>query len=114
MDINSNDEYIDVEGALKRIGGNMGLFKKLLGRFIEGKNFDSLYNAVQGGDMEEAARLAHTLKGVSSNLSLNKVASLSADFEQYIKSGADHSACLAQLKDAYDVTEVKIAELLGG
>ena len=108
------NDYIDVEGALKRVGGNMGLYKKLLGRYVDGKTFDLLNDAIQGGNMEEASHLAHTLKGVCSNLSLNKIAALAADIEQIIKAGSDYNDCLGQLKDACDVTEVKIAELLAG
>ena len=112
--MNDNDktaEYIDVDSALKRVGGNMGLFKRLLGRYIEGQNFAALESTILSGDLEEAARLAHTLKGVSSNLSLIKVASLSATLEQQLKNGEDYSICLSQLKQACDVTEAKIAEL---
>ena len=104
-------EYIDVDSALKRVGGNMGLFKRLLGRYTEGNNFAALESSILAGDLEEAARHAHTLKGVSSNLSLVKVASLSAALEQLLKNGEDYSACLTQLKQACDVTEAKIAEL---
>ena len=110
MDINV--DYIDVEGALKRIGGNMGLFKKLLGRFVDGKNFDALNEAAQNGNLEEAARLSHTLKGVSSNLSLMKVAALSTEIEQLFKNGSDFSGCLAELKDACAVTDGLIAEII--
>lgn len=110
MDINAS-EYIDVDTALKRVGGNMDLFKRLLGRFVAGNNFEALDNALKGGDSEESARLAHTLKGVSSNLSLDKVAALSASIEQLIKGGADYTACLEELRQAYDVTVAKIAEM---
>ena len=112
MDINA--EYIDVDGALKRIGGNMGLFKKLLGRFIEGNNLEPLSEAAKSGNLEEAARLAHTLKGVSSNLSLTKVAALSADIEQLFKNGGDFTACLDELETAYAVTAGMIAEVTSG
>ena len=107
-----NDEYIDVNGALKRIGGNMGLFKKLLGRYVEGKSFEALSDAALAGNLEEAARLSHTLKGVSSNLSLMKVAALSTEIEQLFKNGSDFSGCLAELKDACAVTDGLIAEII--
>jgi len=109
---NGAKEYIDVDDALKRVGGNMALYKRLLARFAESDQCAPLAEALNSGDTEEAARLAHTLKGVSANLSLVKVKNLSADIEQLIKSGSDHSALLAELRLAYDVTVGKIAEIL--
>jgi len=105
-------EYIDVDDALKRIGGNMDLYKRLLGRFVGGNHFETLESALRGGDMEEASRLAHTLKGVSANLSLIKVMEITADLELLIKDGQDHSALLSELKNAYDETSGKIAMLV--
>ena len=114
MDVNElSNEYIDVEGALKRVGGNMDLYKRLLGRFIDGNNLDPLCAAIDSGDMEEAARLTHTIKGVSSNLSLTKVASLSVQLEQLIKNNDDYNACLSEFKQAYSTTVEKIAEITG-
>ena len=110
MELNVN-EYIDVDSALKRVGGNKDLFKRLLGRFVEGKNFEALENALKSGNLEESAHVAHTLKGVSSNLSLDKVAALSTEIEQLIKGDNDYSACLEELRQAYDITVAKIAEM---
>jgi len=114
MDIEvKREDYIDVEEAVHRIGGNMDLYKRLLGRFVDGNHFYALVGALDGGDKEEAAHLAHTLKGVSANLSLIKVTSLTVALEQCIKEDADHSGRLAELRDAYDVTLEIIAELVG-
>ena len=108
-----NEEYIDVDSALKRIGGNMDLFKRLLGRFAEGTDFEKLTGALEGGDLEEAARLAHTIKGVSSNLSLNKIAAFSVQLEHLIKNGENYDECLSGMKQAYETTLVKITEIRG-
>jgi len=105
-------EYIDVDDALGRIGGNMDFYKRLLGRFVGGNNIDSLEEALKSGDMEEAARFAHTIKGVSANLSLVAVRAASADLEQVIKNGDDYSAGLETLKSKYQVTAEKIAEII--
>jgi len=114
MDTGINGEnYIDVDDALKRVGGNMGLYKRLLGRFIEGNHFEALDSAIQKGDFEEAERMAHTLKGVGANLSLIKLTAVSTELEQLIKNSQDYTACLANLKQAYDVTLEKIAEITG-
>ena len=104
-------EYINVDEALARIGGNMGLYKKLLIRFIEGNHIETLENALASGDMEESARLVHTLKGVSANLSLNAIMTVSISLEQAIKQGLDFSAHLKELKQVYSDTSEKILEI---
>ena len=112
MDINSElGEYIDVDDALSRIGGNMSLYKRLLARFVEGNHFEELERILQSGNMEDSARQAHSIKGVSANLSLVKIRALSVELEQLIKNNADYSSCLEELKQAFAVTVEKINEL---
>ena len=106
-------DYIDVDDALSRIGGNMGLYKKLLARFLEGNHFEAVEGALNSGDLSEASQLAHTLKGVSANLSLKKINLLTVDLEQLLKSNSDYSSCLEELKQAYAVTTEKIMEMTG-
>lgn len=112
MDIDAGSkEYIDINDALGRIGGNEGLYKKLLTRFTEGNYLDAICEALEKGDMEESARAAHTLKGVSANLSLVKIQTLSIELEHAIKENSDHSAKLDELKQAFVTTLEKIAEI---
>ena len=103
--------YIDVEDALKRVGGNKALYKKLLGRFVDGNYMEAIETALQSGDMEDSARQAHTLKGVSANLSLERVRELSVELEEKIKSGEDCGGVLSELKQAHGITLEKIAEI---
>jgi len=114
MDIDvKREDYMDVEDAVHRIGGNMDLYKRLLGRFVAGNHFDTLVEALDSGDKEEAAHHAHTLKGVSANLSLVKVMTITTQLEQCVKEGADHTELLAALRDAYSVTLGLITEITG-
>ena len=108
-----NVEYVDVDDALKRIGGNMDLLKRLLGRFLAGDHIEPLEKAFQNGDMEEASRLIHTLKGVSANLSLIKLRDVSVEIEHSIKDGHDCSGLMAELKLALDVTAENITKITG-
>jgi len=113
VDTSVNGEvYIEIDDALKRVGGNMDLYKRLLGRFVEGNHFEGLREAVQKGEPEESERQAHTLKGVGANLSLVKIAALSADIEQLLKSGSDTSALFEELRQAYDTTVEMIKEIV--
>ena len=109
MDINS--EYVDVEDALKRIGGSMPLYKKLLASFTGGDHIAPLVDALNTGATEDASRLIHTLKGVASNLSLKKLSSAASELEHKIKDGTDHADALTGLKDAYQITAQEIEKI---
>jgi len=106
-----NKEYIDVQDALKRIGGSMDLYKRLLNQFTGGDHIDPLEEALSTGALEEASRLIHTLKGVAANLSLVKLSSVASELEHKVKNGADHSDTLAELKNVYYVTSQQIVEI---
>jgi len=106
-----NHEYVDVKDALKRIGGSMDLYKRLLTQFTGGDHIDPLEEALSTGAVEEAARLIHTLKGVAANLSLVKLSTIASDLEHKIKNGLDHSETFAELKNVYYITSQQISEI---
>jgi len=106
-----NHEYVNVTDALKRIGGSMDLYKRLLNSFTGGDHIDPIEEALSTGAMEEASRLIHTLKGVAANLSLVKLSTLAGELDQKVKNGLDHSETFAELKHAYLITSQQIAEI---
>ena len=61
---------ISIASGLGRVGGNKQLYAKLLCKFKDGQEnaVEQIKAALQSGDVETAARLAHTVKGVSGNL----------------------------------------------
>ena len=109
MDI--NHEYVNVPDALKRIGGSMDLYKRLLNQFSGGDHIDPLEEALNSGAMEEASRLIHTLKGVAANLSLTKLSATASELEHNVKNGIEHSEAFANLKNAYLITSQQIADI---
>ena len=109
MDI--NNEFVDVQDALKRIGGSMDLYKRLLKQFTGGDHISPLEEALSVGAMDEASRLIHTLKGVAANLSLKKLSSSASELEHKIKDGISHSDTLAELKNIYYTTSQEIAKI---
>ncbi|MCL2046232.1 MAG: Hpt domain-containing protein [Oscillospiraceae bacterium] len=108
----NNNENINIADALARIGGNEKLYKTLLGRFLEGNHLEVLNDAINSGDREEATRQAHTLKGVSANLSLVKINTLTAEIERLLHGGEDYEECLNELKQAFDSTVAEINEII--
>ena len=112
MDTNNSVEFINQDDALSRVGGNLSLYKRLLGRFVEGNHMETLKTAINSGDMEEAIRQAHSLKGVSANLSLEKIRAATVDLEQLLKDNADYAQKLSELEESYTITAEKIAEMM--
>ena len=103
------EEYVNVKDALRRIGGSMDLYKRLLNQFMGGDHIEPLEEALSSGDTEKASHLVHTLKGVCANLSLVKLADVSVALEHNIKDGEDYTDNLEELKAAYEITSQQIA-----
>jgi two-component system sensor histidine kinase/response regulator len=82
---------ISIASGLERVGGNKQLYAKLLCKFKEGQEnaVEQIMAALQSGDVETAARLAHTAKGVSGNLGGESLYRAAADLEKAIKEGKD-------------------------
>src|SRR5262249_9449068 len=61
---------VDTASGLKRVAGNLALYRNLLGKFVEGQAGvpDAVRKALREGDRSLAERLSHTLKGVSGNI----------------------------------------------
>jgi two-component system, sensor histidine kinase and response regulator len=74
---------IDIVAGLDRLNGNKKLFKKLLIDFS--KKYSSfstdIKKAMTKNNLEEASRLAHTLKGVAGNISAKEIQSTAAELE---------------------------------
>jgi len=67
------DNGADVAGAIARMANNEGLFVRILLKFLDDKSFENLKLHVAEKNYEEIYKDAHTLKGVTSNLGLNKL-----------------------------------------
>jgi HPt (histidine-containing phosphotransfer) domain-containing protein len=104
-------KYIDQESGLKRVGGSAALYKKLLGKFIEGKYQEQLEALLAEGKIEDATGMAHTIKGVAANLSLTEVNQLALQVEQALKTGGDYASLVPQLHAATDATIEEINTL---
>ncbi|MDH7799106.1 MULTISPECIES: hybrid sensor histidine kinase/response regulator [unclassified Beijerinckia] len=73
-----------IAAALKRVNGKTGLLRKLIVNF--GDNYAEvardLKRMISNGEMAEARRLAHTLKGIAGSLELIDVQAIAADVER--------------------------------
>ena len=62
--------YINEAEALKRLGGNKTLYKKLLGNFLGSIKKYDVSKEISQGNIKTAQTVAHTVKGMAANLSL--------------------------------------------
>ena len=63
----------DVDGTMKRFLNNEMLYKKCLKKFLDDKSMETLKEACKVGNVEEAFKAAHTMKGFISNLGMEKL-----------------------------------------
>ncbi|MBW1785771.1 MAG: response regulator [Deltaproteobacteria bacterium] len=80
---------ISIDSGLGRVGGNKQLYAKLLCKFRDSQEEASaqIKAALKAGDTDTAARLAHTVRGVSGNLGGESLHRAAADLEKAIKEG---------------------------
>ena len=95
---------IDIAAGLSRVGGNKKLYRKLLHDFAGNYRFivSEIRQGVVEGRLEEARRLAHTLKGVSGNISAPDIFSVSEKIEHALMKDPpeDCNTLLEQLETA--------------
>ncbi|OBV39480.1 response regulator [Janthinobacterium psychrotolerans] len=104
--------------ALRRVGGNAGLMRKLLDRFVE-TQFDAMLRiavAIENNQLEKAIREAHTLKGLAGNIGAGGLADSAARVEHLLSLGSHDGLpqALEACTQALDELVPKIAQALQG
>ena len=82
-----NIEGIDTVNGLKRVAGNVRLYRDLLNQFAT-KQHDAdqrIKSAFDAGDNKFAERIAHTVKGVAGNIGIIKIHSCAERLERAIR-----------------------------
>jgi two-component system sensor histidine kinase/response regulator len=102
-------EGLDLAQAMRRMGGNAKLIRKLMGRFSETQagTMERIQAAIAQRDMETATREAHTTKGLAGNIGATRLLAKAGDLEGALKHG-DSDA----LTPALDAMEAELASLL--
>lgn len=82
-----NLKGIDTKSALTRLNGNMDGYKRILNKFTASENdfFERLQTALLADRMDDAIRMAHTLKGVAANIGAMDLSMTAADLEKALK-----------------------------
>lgn len=68
--------YAALEGDYQEVLGRLysdALVTRFVGKFLSDQSFQQLESSLKAGNYEDAFRAAHTLKGVSQNLSFTRL-----------------------------------------
>ncbi len=111
-DTSADKKLVDVEGALERLGGDADFYKTLLARFLQTASFDDLLDRLEKNDLAGAGRAAHTLKGVSGNLSLSDFHGRIAELEAGLKEGILNAELLSACRSSLEKTRAALGRLV--
>lgn len=100
------DLGIDGEEALGRFMNNEALMMKFLLRFPQDPNFPKLKAAMEAGDPSAAYTAAHSLKGVTGNLSMKSLFTHASSITEDLRRGDLDAARdkLPALESVYEAT----------
>ncbi|MBS1141805.1 MAG: hypothetical protein H6R13_3258 [Proteobacteria bacterium] len=105
-DMLANIAGLDSHFGLQAVRGRLDSYLRLLGKFSENhlNDFSSIRSNLVAGNLDEARRLAHSLKGVSATLGAVQINKTSMALELAIKEGRPISSIeplIEQTEDAY-------------
>lgn len=115
--------YMNIKEFYNEIGGNYSdvlsrlsneaLITKIVKKFNEDPSFSQLEEALDSGNIDLAFRAAHTLKGISLNLSFDKLSKDAIEITEILRAGKldGTKELFDSLKKTYDETISKIKEL---
>ena|SRR5579863_3045867 len=89
MSASSDPRTCDLAAALKRMGNNVELLKKIVEFFREdsGRIVDALRRAIAAGDSAEVQQAAHSLRGLIANFSAEAATHVALQLELMAQSG---------------------------
>lgn len=96
---------VDVEQGLNRVGYSKEFYESLLKKFCEDDYYEQLKSALKQEECQEAFRYAHTLKGISGNLSMTRLYNAIAPLVEELRKGnlANAQALFPEVEAAYEV-----------
>ncbi len=93
-------EGMDTAAGLDICNDSLELYKKLLRMFLSNKDFvNNFQSAINNDSLEDAERIAHTLKGVSGNIGAKGIYGKAANLQEACKGGDSDAIrlCLEQV-----------------
>ena len=108
----TRDDYINVKEGLGRVRDNKKLYQKMLGMFLHGGECASLEESLANKDLENAANLAHAVKGITGNLSLTALFTISTKMMDELRKGVASEELHAAFTDANRITREYVEEVM--
>lgn len=110
--------YAALEGDYQEVLGRLcseALVQRFVGKFLSDQSFQLLESSLKAGHYEEAFRAAHTLKGVTQNLSFTKLYGSSHDMTEALRAKNYDLAVqlLPRVEDDYTQTAAAIQAYQG-
>jgi CheY-like chemotaxis protein len=104
---------LDLASGLNRVGGNRKLYRGLLLKLRDdyAQSVDELAGHLEAGRLEDAQRLAHTIKGVAGNVGAGELQAAAAAVEAAIKHG--HPETCPPLLEELGAVLGRVVEALG-
>ena len=104
--------YIDEEDGKKRVMNNAKLYAKLLGKFRDDAKLEPVFAALDAGNYEEAQGLAHTIKGITANLSIKDLNEKIVELEAQIKAKSVDPKMIEAVKASYTATLPEVERVI--
>ena len=104
--------YIDQEDGKKRVMNNAKLYSKLLDKFCKDTKLEPVFAAIEAGNYEEAQTLAHTIKGVTANLSIMDLNKKIQELEAQIKTQSVDAQIVEAVKASFSATLPEIEKVI--
>ncbi|MCI8559518.1 MAG: Hpt domain-containing protein [Dorea sp.] len=103
----------DYEAVCQRMMRKEALVMKFTKKFLDDDSFKSLKDNLSAGNLEEAFRAAHTLKGVSQNLAFEALYKPSSDLAEILRAGSTEGAeeLMEIITKEYEKTVAAISQL---
>lgn len=104
---------IDYDNVLLKFGNNEILYKRFLKKFLEDETYYELEKSWNVKNYDEVEKSAHTLKGVSANLGINRLFELTNKIVQAVRMETydNMEETYKKLEEEYRLTKEMINEL---
>jgi HPt (histidine-containing phosphotransfer) domain-containing protein len=97
-------DYADPETGIRRVAGNKAIYLRLMQSFLKDATVEQLVGQIELGDLENAEKTVHSIKGVAGNLSLPKLCQCATDLELDLKKGNIEKADVGEFVSVYERT----------
>ena len=93
-------DYGDAIGRLR----SERLLQKFVLKFLDDGSFELLCRSLDEGNIDEAFRAAHTIKGMCQNLGFTTLAESDSALTEVLRGGATDTGLFAKVKEDYERT----------